>query len=628
MLHPRALSSSVVGLFVLATFAGCTSGGGGSGGGSSASAVTGGGGSVASATGAANYSSDFDAPKVTISQPARGAYFDSSSPQVTVAGNTVDAGASPSGIASVAVNGTMVNVDGQGNFSLPVTLVNGVNIISVSSTDHAGNVGKAALSVMYCPQYRLATDDIPGAAGTRLSKISLNTAAPVIAAQFASSGTIQQKFTQTSLVHTDVRDPIFHFCLASADVSVIGIKYDPPTLFFDTVPGGINATAHFPNLEVDMHAQSYCGIGYNVTGNFTSSDAQIDLGLDVALQNGQYLITARSSSVNLQNFRWGINGIPSVITNIVYSLVKDEIQNRLADALKTDLPPAIAGVLQGLSQPITTSALLGHPVTFRAAPESLAFDTQGFQVNFTSNVTTARDPSVPVVPGSYFLPPPAGTVPQFSSTAGFYTGVNENLMNRALFASWQGGLWNMTIDTAFLQQFGANLPFQLDAQLIALFFPAIRSMITPGLKVPVAIKLEPMMQPIVEVTGQPDLVQIHLGELHLALLLDFGAGYQPFFEVALHMRAGASAAFASNAFTFQVSQNVQFDAELISASIPLNGIDMARFLSFLVPPAIQVATQSMAPIPLPTLQGLSLTNLSLYRDGQSGEFVTVSGDVR
>jgi hypothetical protein len=417
-------------------------------------------------------------------------------------------------------------------------------------------------------------------------------------------------------------------CITSADVSVLAISFGTPVILFTTQAGGINANIHIPNLRVDVHAQSYCGIGYSVTGFFTATDTVVNLGLDVALQNGQYLITARQADVNFTGFQWGINGIPSIITNLVYSLVESEVQSRLKDALSQQVPPAIASTLQGLAQPISTS-FGGHTVTFRAAPEWLAFDQDGLQVNFSSNVTTARDPNVPIVPGSFFLLPPAGTVPLFPANgAGFYATVNENLLNRALFASWQGGLWDITIDTQFLQQFGMSLPFQLDGQLLALFFPAIRGMLTPGIQVPVAIKLEPLMQPVVEVTGVPDLVNLHLGELHMTLLLDFGGGYQPFFTVALHMRAGASATFTNNAFKFAISQNVQFDADMLSTSIPLNGIDVARFLGFLVPPAIQVATQSMAPIPLPTLQGLSLANLNIYRDGQAGEFVTVSGDVR
>lgn len=609
----------LAGIASIAALSGC------GGGGSSSASVAGQGGSTSSGTSAGGtYTNDFDAPVVQITKPARGQYFDAGTSVVTVEGSVTDP---ISGVQTLTLNGTVCNVDAQGNFTLPVALANGVNILSAHATDRAGNVGTSSVSVMYCPAYRLATDDVPGAAGTRLSEGALNTIAPVLVDQLLASNVIQTKLTASSLVHSAVRDPIFNACLASADVSVIGINFSRPVLTFDTVTGGVNAHCEIPNLRIDLRAQSFCGIGYSVTGNVTASNAVIDLGLDVALQNGQYMISARSSSVNLQNFRYAINGIPSIITNLVYTLVKSQAESRLADALKTQLPPALSSALQGLAQPITQS-WNGRTVTFRAEPQTLAWDDAGFQVDFASNVTTARNPIVPMVPGSYFVAPPAGTVPQFGPTSGFYATVNENLLNRALFSSWQAGFWTIQIDTAFMQQFGVNLPFQLDAQLIALFFPAIRSMIAPGMQIPVAIKLEPQMQPVIEVTGVPDLVRVNLGELHMTLLLDFGAGYQPFFTTALHMRAGASASFANNAFSFTIGQNVDFEAELLSAAIPLNGIDMARFMSFIVPPAIQVATQTMKPIPLPTLQGLSLMNLQVYRDGYAGEFCTVSGDIR
>ena len=78
----------------------------------------------------------------------------------------------------------------------------------------------------------------------------------------------------------------------------------------------------------------------------------------------------------------------------------------------------------------------------------------------------------------------------------------------------------------------------------------------------------------------------------------------------------------------QLTQNVQVEVDMLSTSMPLNGIDVERFVAFLSPAALQVATQSMKPIPIPTMQGLSLTNLGAVRDGQRGEFVTISGDVR
>ncbi len=67
---------------------------------------------------------------------------------------------------------------------------------------------------------------------------------------------------------------------------------------------------------------------------------------------------------------------------------------------------------------------------------------------------------------------------------------------------------------------------------------------------------------------------------------------------------------------------------MLWSAIPLAGVDVERFLAFLMPSALQVAAASMAPIPVPTLQGLTFAGVQIRQDGTEGEFATLSADVR
>ncbi len=79
-------------------------------------------------------------PAITITSPRSGA--NESSPAVTVTGMTEPG-------ATVVVNGQSVSVDASGAFSVQLTLSEGANLITATSTDAAGNSASAMVVVTY-----------------------------------------------------------------------------------------------------------------------------------------------------------------------------------------------------------------------------------------------------------------------------------------------------------------------------------------------------------------------------------------------------------------------------------------------------------------------------------------------
>ncbi len=79
---------------------------------------------------------------LTVSQPADGSIVDIGSVEVT--GRT-----SPEAI--VSVNGELVEVDGEGNFTIMVVLEEGPNIIEVIASDLEGNEESRTLVIVYVP---------------------------------------------------------------------------------------------------------------------------------------------------------------------------------------------------------------------------------------------------------------------------------------------------------------------------------------------------------------------------------------------------------------------------------------------------------------------------------------------
>ena len=605
---PEATSVALL----LALALGCGRGGGASGSGGAPGAA----GGVGIPPG-----SDPDAPLVEILDPARGAFLPPGT--IVVRGTAQDAG---SGVWMLLLNGVPTPVDPAGSFQAAVTLAWGVNTITARAIDRAGNVASASISVI-SGEYRPATDEVHGASGLRLNEQALNRVAPFIARSFLGSATFQQALLGGPIYRGALTDPFFGTCIASAEVRVLAFRFDTPQLQIDCVQGGVNAILRLPNARLTANAHDYCGIGYSATGDVTAVEAVADAGFDISLDAaGNFLVAPRYATVLLNGFRLAIQGIPSVISNLVYSEVKSAIEDALADAIRRYLPGALSSTFASLSQPMTIP-LPGGSVSVLARATTLDFDDFGFSAAYAGNAIAPRNPQVPAAPGSLHLSGPAGTVPAMGTAFGFYGTVGENFLNRILFTSWQAGCWHVTVDQQFLASFNVTLPFQLDGQWIAHFFPALQGMIVPGQMVPVGFQFEPALQPVMRVVGGTELFRLQVGELHMTLLMDFGGGFTPIMTVALHLDAGCGVSFARNAFTFTLTSQPVFEAQLLWSAIPLNGIDVGRFLTFFVPSAIQAAIQSVQPTPLPTLQGAILTNLAAYQDGIQGDFATVSGDV-
>lgn len=83
---------------------------------------------------------DKEPPELSVSEPINSASFNE--PQITVKGTTETG-------AEVAINDRFAPVDGNGNFSLVMTLTEGQNSLLVKAVDEAGNQTEITLSVNF-----------------------------------------------------------------------------------------------------------------------------------------------------------------------------------------------------------------------------------------------------------------------------------------------------------------------------------------------------------------------------------------------------------------------------------------------------------------------------------------------
>jgi hypothetical protein len=560
---------------------------------------------------------DLEPPSLLISHPARGAYL--SSAEVLVEGRVSDAG---SGVATLLVNGAPVTPDAvTGGFSAKVPLAFGLNLVIVEAVDGAGNAAHFAGTAMSSSAYVPAGESVPGAAVTRVTERALQTigdrTVPLIR-QFADASLAGQTLFRGE-------EKVFGQCVASATVVAESVTFDPPQLVIDAVPTGLQTRLQIANVRIPVSARSHCGVSYSTSGAIKADAVVLDAGLALFIAPSRALdVSVTSSAVSLQGFDVGISGVPSAIERRVRSAVRDAVEARLADAIRTAIPGAIRPALARLSVPVTRESN-GRTVTLAAMPTAVTFDDRGFTVVFAGSLSADVDPAAPAAPGSIVRPTEG--LPAYSDTAGFYTSLNENLINRALFGSWQAGFWDVTIDEAFLERLGVSLPFPLDASLLTGFFPALRPVIA-GRPAPLVVKLEPKLQPVARVSDGPGILTLGLGEFDVIALADLGEGFVPLLTVATYVEVPIDAVFVGDTVSFTVLWPGRLAADLIAAPVPIADADVDRFLQFAFPALIQLVTGSIGPMPVPAFPGFGWSHLRLYPDGPAREFVTLEADVR
>jgi len=85
--------------------------------------------------------------------PQQGFFLEVTEPQdeTTVNASPIRVSGSTSPGAEVSVNGTLININEQGNFAAMVELEEGPNTIEVIATNHEGNEDYYILAVIYAP---------------------------------------------------------------------------------------------------------------------------------------------------------------------------------------------------------------------------------------------------------------------------------------------------------------------------------------------------------------------------------------------------------------------------------------------------------------------------------------------
>jgi hypothetical protein len=522
----------------------------------------------------------------TIGFPARGAFL-SGPAQVTLTGTLVPE------VARLEVNGKPATIAGAA-WSLGATLAFGVNTFALRAFDQSGQeIAHTSWSVLYSPTYLPADTVVRDAVGTRFDVASIAQLVPPAVDALTASGLLQ-----TALTSGPVRLP--------GHLQIFTVAFDTPRVTATPQLGGFQLQADLPRFSLEAR---FAAGALRVS----ASDAHLDATLLLAVAAGRF---EASMPVRPEVTLMGLTGGPRGL-----------IERALQSALQAALPGAVE---QELNQAGARRAfsLGGIPATIESQPDSLAIDPGGVTTLSNANISPVGTPLHPDVPGSISRTGSAATPPAFTGSHDVSLTLREDLLNRALLSAWQGGLWNVTVDQAFLAQQGINLPFPLDSSLLLPFFPALQSLLPPGQPVPLSFQLEPILPPVVTLTGAPNLLTASYGELHVTIQLDLAQGAQPLLTLDLHAELPVSPTISNGLLRLTLDPPLQAQADVLENPLALPAADVDRFLQSGLPLTVALAGSTIPPIPLPPLPpGFQPTNADVFQDGAGGDFLTVAGDL-
>ncbi|MBI4577327.1 MAG: hypothetical protein HY722_13795, partial [Planctomycetes bacterium] len=275
-----------------------------------------------------------------------------------------------------------------------------------------------------------------------------------------------------------------------------------------------------------------------------------------------------------------------------------------------------------------TATVQGRTLTWQARPTAIAFDDLGVTADVEANVTMPAAAGAPASPGSLST---VGVPPTMGNQAGVQAAIDDDAVNRALWAAWQGGLTTLALDQATVAQIaGPNFPFRLEAALLTRFLPSLAGRLNPT--DPVELDVSSLLPPVVRVTGTPDLVEMGMGEVATDIYVIEQGRRRLVLSVAAHVKVGASVGYSAGAVQVSFGNAPTVRANILASPVAaVDARNLESMLQTVLPSVLQLATGfgGGGRFPLPPIPGgLQVLNLRTYATGPALDYLGASFDLR
>jgi hypothetical protein len=316
--------------------------------------------------------------------------------------------------------------------------------------------------------------------------------------------------------------------------------------------------------------------------------------LAVGVANGDFDIHLDTPNVSITGFDVELGGIPGAIVDMLS--LDTAMGPLLGWATEKLVVPMLNKSLSGLNSTKTID-VLGTPVDVSVKPSAITFTNDGGIVELDSTLRAHGDN---LAPGFVYVP---NTVPAMDLSHGFQLAVADDAANQLFASLWAAHGLDKVIDLK-------TGPYGEIGQLYD------------------SVELSAAVPPFVDASGASGQgLKLTVGDL----MATFRNGELVATEVAISAEVDLKVTNdASGAIRLDVGQPTTYvdvldDADGVSGANELSNAQFEAISSFALSRIVAVGSGSVGAIPLPTLEGVSVTNLTV---GEQAGYVVVDGAVQ
>jgi hypothetical protein len=557
---------------------------------------------------------DSTGPDIDIDDPTRGDWHEGDAGTVT--GTVTD---DWTGVSSLEINGDTVTPAGDGTFSHGLTYSEGVNVIETTATDGDGNTStdtRAVLAGEFLPYGDSVNEGIivrlhegDGGLGTLetlgegligSTDLASLIPSPVVDESSQTCWTIPfigRRCVTWYRVVLYVTNPGF----GGTDLSI-----DP------TSAGVLDTRFRVSNIVLNWNANlTLLGIGSSASGNITANSLDVDMDLRPYVSSNQLGVQVASVNVTTNNFYFNMNGalydvlsffgLDAVISSAIAGFIESAVEGVVQDSVPSVLEDALGDLEIGFDLDLD-----GNSYAIDALPHAVNVDDTGLDLSLETTVSADRWESAYTGLGSLYSG--YGT-PSWTGAPGTIIGLSDDFLNQLFYALWGGGILDMELS-------GSDLG--LDPSSLEILFPGLTDL---------TITTEALLPPVV----MPDaagLAELQIGDLNLTLWNGDAATGTELIDVYISVFAelDLSSSSATSLSAELGAMDLYFDVVYPDAT-SIGAADTEALLQELVPLLLPTLTGALAEVPIPDIQGFSITGVSVDSEGPESGYITLGGDL-
>ncbi|MCX5747589.1 MAG: hypothetical protein NT062_34420 [Proteobacteria bacterium] len=521
---------------------------------------------------------DPNAPTIEITEPAMGTLAGDVA-MVTVKGRVHD----DVGVTAVTVNGMTATLSGD-RFSVDVPVGYGTQLLHAVALDADGNQGKETRAVSAGPTRSLTTQ-VPQAV---MASISAQTFDAISrgATNFVKTADLTAMLAPSNpIISVGGADPdclYGHGAITSLTLGDFAVSMSPTA-------GGLYLDATFTSPFVGMHLD-YAAACIDGQRDVSAAASRIHIAGLLAMSigpDGKLVAHINNPDVSITGLDLELGGIPGDVVNLIH--LDTAIGPILAFATEKFVAPMLANAIEGSTD--SQVSVLGTTVNVEVRPTKLDFDVTGAMVELDTKLRAEGDS---ILTGFVYVP---NTAPVMSTSNGFEVAVSDDAVNQLLTSLWTAKAFDKAfdLDTGSYGEVGRLY----DRVEIAVAAP-----------------------PWVDASGAG--LKLVLGDMTITFKNGNTVATKVVANAEIDLKATAGTDGKLRLDAGQPTVFVDLLNEGVSGANDLSSADFEHLVSFALSRAVSFGAGAVGAIPLPSVGGVGLKNLSI--DEQTG-YLVVGGSV-